>query len=61
MGRLAAILFFVIGTSLAGTFIIAGLVMGLDTARPIIIAAALGFAVAVPVSIMVARAILNRG
>ncbi|MDR9426489.1 MAG: CTP synthetase [Salibaculum sp.] len=61
MGRLAAILFFVIGTSLAGTFTIAGLVMGLDTARPIIIAAALGFTVAVPVSIMVAKAILNRG
>ncbi|PWG15893.1 CTP synthetase [Salibaculum griseiflavum] len=61
MGRLAAILFFVIGTSLAGSFMIAGLVMGYDTTRPIIIAVTLGFLLAIPVSIMVAKAIVNRG
>ena len=55
MARLALLLFVVIGATLAGTLIVAALVAGLDTARPIIIAAALGFAAAVPVSILVAR------
>jgi hypothetical protein len=55
MLRLAALLFIVIGASLAGILIVAALVAGLDTARPIVIAAALGFAAAVPVSILVAR------
>ena len=61
MARLAAILSFVIGTSLAGSFIVAGLTMGYDTTRPIIIAAALGFALAIPASIWVAKAIIQRG
>ena len=55
MARLALLLFVVIGATLAGTLIVAALVAGLDTARPIIIAAALGFVAAVPVSIFVAR------
>ena len=55
MARLALLLFVVIGATLAGTLIVAALVAGLDTARPIIVAAALGFAAAVPVSIFVAR------
>jgi hypothetical protein len=55
MLRLAALLFIVIGASLAGILIVAALVAGLDTARPIVIAAAIGFAAAVPVSILVAR------
>lgn len=55
MARLALLLFVVIGATLAGTFIVAALVMGLDTARPIIVAAALGFIAAVPVSVLVAR------
>lgn len=59
MLRLAAMLFAIIGTSLAGSFIVASLVMGYDTTRPIIIAAVLGFIVAVPVSYLVARAILG--
>lgn len=58
MLRLAAMLFAIIGTSLAGSFIVASLVAGYDTTRPIIIAAVLGFVVAVPVSYLVARAIL---
>jgi hypothetical protein len=55
MARLALLLFVVIGATLAGTLIVAALVAGLDTARPIIVAAALGFAAAVPVSVLVAR------
>jgi putative flippase GtrA len=55
MLRLAALLFIVVGASLAGILIVAALVAGLDTARPIVIAAAIGFAAAVPVSLLVAR------
>lgn len=55
MLRLAALLFIVVGASLAGILIVAALVAGLDTAQPIVIAAAIGFAAAVPVSILVAR------
>jgi hypothetical protein len=55
MLRLAALLFIVIGASLAGTLVVAALVAGLDTARPIVVAAALGFAAAVPVSVALAR------
>ncbi len=60
MARYAAlILFFVIGTTLAGSFMIAGLVMGLDTSVPIIIAVTLGFVVAIPASLWVAKAIVK--
>jgi hypothetical protein len=55
MARLALLLFVVIGATLAGTLIVAALVTGLDTARPIIVAAAIGFAAAVPVSVLVAK------
>ncbi len=60
MARYAAlILFFVIGTTLAGSFMIAGLVMGFDTSVPIIVAVVAGFLVAVPVSLRIARAIVG--
>jgi hypothetical protein len=55
MIRLALLLFIVIGASLAGTFVVAALVAGFDTAQPIIWAAAAGFAAAVPASLAVAR------
>ena len=42
MLRLASILYSVIGSSLAGTFVIAALVTGYDTLWPILSAAALG-------------------
>lgn len=58
MLRLATMLFAIIGTTLAGSFIIASLVAGYDTTRPIIIAAILGFVAALPVSYLVAKAIL---
>ena len=59
MARLAAILFFTIGTSLAGTFMIAALVMGYDTASPIIVAVTLGFLVSVPATWFISKAIVN--
>ncbi len=55
MLRLAALLFIVLGATLAGILIVAALVAGLDTAQPIIVAAAIGFVVAIPVSVVVAR------
>lgn len=57
MVRLALILHIFIGATLAGVAVIAALVTGWDTLLPILGAAALGFAVAFPVSWAVARAI----
>ena len=57
MLRLAGILYSLIATTLAGSAVIAVLVAGYDTLVPILIAAAAGFLVALPVSWMVARAL----
>ncbi len=54
MFRLALLLFVVIGASVAGILIVAALVAGLDTKTPIMIAAAIGFVAAVPISYVVA-------
>jgi hypothetical protein len=55
MLRLGFILHLFIGSTLAGSAVIAALVMGFDTLRPILIAAALGFVVAVPVTWLVTK------
>ena len=55
MFRLALLLFVVIGASVAGILIVAALVAGLDTQTPIVVAALLGFAIAIPLSWLVAR------
>ena len=55
MDRLALLLFVVIGASMAGILIVAALVAGFDTRAPIVWAAAIGFAAAVPVSYLVAQ------
>ncbi|MFZ0097073.1 MAG: CTP synthetase [Gemmobacter sp.] len=57
MTRLMMIIFSMASTSLMGAFIVAALVMGMDTLQPIVIAAALGFVAAIPVSWIVARQI----
>ncbi len=54
MFRLALLLFVVIGASTAGILIVAALVVGLDTRTPIVVAAAVGFAIAIPISYVVA-------
>lgn len=57
MTRLMMLIYSIAGASLAGTAIVAALVMGFDTLRPILIAAALGFVAAMPVSWLIARKI----
>ena len=55
MVRLAFTLYSLIGTTLAGSLVIAALASGYDTLWPILIAAGAGFLAAVPVSLWVAR------
>ena len=57
MTRLTLVLFSIISTSLMGTGLVIALTMGLDTLAPILIAAAIGFVLAIPVSWLVARQI----
>ncbi|APZ55117.1 CTP synthetase [Salipiger abyssi] len=59
MLRLAGILYSLIGTTLAGSFMIAALVTGYDTLIPIVASAAAGAVVALPVTWYVARAIYS--
>lgn len=55
MFRLALILHLFIGSTLAGSAIIAALVTGQDSARMIVIAALVGFIAGFPVSYLVAK------
>jgi len=59
MLRLATILYSLIGTTLAGTLMVASLTMGYDTLQPIVVAAAVGFVAAIPVTYLVSKAIIN--
>lgn len=59
MTRLTLILFSMISTSLMGTALVVALTMGMDTLTPILIAAALGFLLAIPVSWLVAGQIAS--
>lgn len=59
MLRLASILYSLIGTTVAGTLVIAALTMGYDTLQPILIAAVVGFLVAVPVTWLVTKGIVE--
>lgn len=55
--RLMLILYGVIGPALAGSFMVAVLAMGYDTLWPILISAAAGAVLALPLSWYVAREI----
>lgn len=55
MLRLASVLYSLIGTTLAGTLVVAALTMGHDTLIPILTAAGIGFVLGLPVSFLVAR------
>lgn len=57
MTRLMMILFSMISTTLMGVGVIAALTTGNDTLQPILIAAAIGFVLAIPVSWFVAKQI----
>ena len=57
MSWLTLILHLFIGSTLAGTGVIAVLVAGYGTLIPILWAALAGFVIAIPVSIMISRAL----
>ncbi|KAA2312773.1 CTP synthetase [Puniceibacterium sp. HSS470] len=59
MFGLAGILYSLISTTLAGSAIVVSLVLGYDTLVPLLIAAGIGFAAAIPASLIVAK--LMRG
>ncbi|MBP9182785.1 MAG: CTP synthetase [Fuscovulum sp.] len=59
MARLMMILYSMIGTALAGSAVVAALTMGHDTLQPILVAAAAGAILALPVSWYVARQIAD--
>ncbi len=58
MFRLASILYSIVATTLSGIGVIAVLSAGYDTVMPIIISAAIGAVVALPVSYLVAKKIM---
>ncbi|MCU0900536.1 MAG: CTP synthetase [Cypionkella sp.] len=58
MTRLMLILFSMISTTLMGMGIVVALTMGWDTTQPILLAAAVGFVLAIPVSWLVARQLI---
>ena len=55
MLRLTLLMFSIISTAMMGTAIIIALTIGQDTLIPILVAAAIGFALAIPASWIVAR------
>lgn len=59
MTRLMMILYSMIGTALAGSGVVIALTTGQDTLRPILMAAAAGAILALPVSWYVARQIAD--
>ena len=59
MLRLASMLYSLIGTTLAGSAVVVALVIGQDTLVPIVVAAALGFVAALPVTYLVARKLVS--
>ena len=61
MLRLASMIYTVAGATVAGIFIVVALTAGYDTLNYIVIAAALGAVVAMPLSYFVAKAIKEMG
>ena len=57
MSRLMMLLFSMISTTLMGIGIVVALVTGYDTLQPILIAAALGFVLALPATWIIGRKI----
>lgn len=55
MARLTMLLYSIIGSALAGTGVIVVLTMGYGTLQPILLAAAVGAIVGLPISWMVAK------
>ena len=59
MLRLSLMLFPIIGTTITGIAMIASLIVGFDTAKPIMIAISAGFALSFPITWMMAASILR--
>lgn len=59
MLRLASMLYSIIGSTLAGSFVVIALVTGFTTALPLIVAGAIGFIAGLPVSWVVAQQITH--
>ncbi|MEM8555688.1 MAG: hypothetical protein AAGF71_12795 [Pseudomonadota bacterium] len=59
MYRLASLLYSLIGSSLAGAFVVVALVAGYDDLQGILTAAALGAVAGLPASLVVARKLYN--
>jgi hypothetical protein len=59
MIRLASILYPIVATTLSGIGVIAVLSVGLGTVQPIIVSALIGAVVALPISYLVARKIMQ--
>ena len=57
MSRLMMMLFSMIATTVMGIAIVVALVTGYDTLRPIVLAAAIGFVLAMPIAWFVAKQI----
>lgn len=57
MSRLMMVIFSMASTTLMGVAIVVALTTGYDTLRPILVAAAIGFVLALPVSWVIARKI----
>ena len=51
------LMYVVLGATLAGSFMIAALTMGMDTMQPILYSALAGFVVAIPIAWVVAKKI----
>ncbi len=59
MTRLALLFYIFIGTTLAGSAMVVALAAGYDTTVPVIISAAIGAVIGMPVAWVVAKAIYN--
>lgn len=59
MIKLAATVYSIIGSTLAGTSVVIALVSGFDGAGMLIAAAIAGFVIAIPVALLVARALIR--
>ena len=61
MARLAFIIHFFVSTTLAGALVIAVLVIGWDSWKPIVAAGLIGYALGIPAALLVARSMMANG
>lgn len=59
MNRLAGILFSLISTTLMGVAVVVALTIGMDTLKPILVAAAIGFIVSIPITWVISKKIVD--